>query len=348
MPALGPLVATYAGGAAAGLAARLLHVPLPWLLGPLFFTGIWSALRGGRPVIPGARQAGQAIVGSALGLYFTREVVAAMAEALPWMLVSAVATIATGLAGAAFLRAWARLDPATAFYASVPGGAAEMAVFGERDGGDPAVIALSQALRVAAVVSLYPFALAAVGASGTEPWVGPAADGGPTGLVRLLAVSFGAGGLTALLRIPNGWLLGPLAGSAALTAAGLGAGAFPRGLVDFAQVLMGCALGSRFDRSLLRSARVLLPSLIASALQGMVLLAAFSALLSVLWRHAFFTILLATAPGGIAEMCLTARQLHLGVPVVTAFHVVRLLVVLLASPIVFRAAKKPTEAPSRW
>jgi uncharacterized membrane protein AbrB (regulator of aidB expression) len=41
------------------------------------------------------------------------------------------------------------------------------------------------------------------------------------------------------------------------------------------------------------------------------------------------TMILATSPGGIAEMSLTARVLHLGVPVVTAFHVSRMVIVVL-------------------
>lgn len=46
------------------------------------------------------------------------------------------------------------------------------------------------------------------------------------------------------------------------------------------------------------------------------------------------TAILATSPGGIAEMSLTARNLHLGVPIVTAFHVSRMVaVVLLIGPL---------------
>jgi uncharacterized membrane protein AbrB (regulator of aidB expression) len=38
---------------------------------------------------------------------------------------------------------------------------------------------------------------------------------------------------------------------------------------------------------------------------------------------------LGTSPGGIAEMSITAKVLQLGVPVVTAFQVCRLVAVLL-------------------
>ena len=39
--------------------------------------------------------------------------------------------------------------------------------------------------------------------------------------------------------------------------------------------------------------------------------------------------ILAASPGGIAEMSITAKVLQLGVPVVTAFQVCRLVAVLL-------------------
>jgi uncharacterized membrane protein AbrB (regulator of aidB expression) len=48
------------------------------------------------------------------------------------------------------------------------------------------------------------------------------------------------------------------------------------------------------------------------------------------------TAILATAPGGIAEMSLTAKTLQLGVPVVTAFHVTRLVTLVLTIGPLFR------------
>jgi uncharacterized membrane protein AbrB (regulator of aidB expression) len=41
------------------------------------------------------------------------------------------------------------------------------------------------------------------------------------------------------------------------------------------------------------------------------------------------TLILGTSPGGIAEMAITAKVLQLGVPVVTAFQVCRLVAVLM-------------------
>ncbi|MFY9512197.1 MAG: AbrB family transcriptional regulator, partial [Rubrivivax sp.] len=48
------------------------------------------------------------------------------------------------------------------------------------------------------------------------------------------------------------------------------------------------------------------------------------------------TAVLATAPGGIAEMAITAKVLQLGVPVVTAFQVLRYVAVLTLTPLLFK------------
>ena len=51
------------------------------------------------------------------------------------------------------------------------------------------------------------------------------------------------------------------------------------------------------------------------------------------------TLVLATAPGGIAEMCITAKVLQLGVPLVTAAHVTRVVVLITTTGPTFRAVR---------
>ena len=57
------------------------------------------------------------------------------------------------------------------------------------------------------------------------------------------------------------------------------------------------------------------------------------------------TLVLGMAPGGIAEMCITAKVLQLGVPLVTAFHVTRVVVLLLLTAPLFARARA-CRAPS--
>jgi hypothetical protein len=62
------------------------------------------------------------------------------------------------------------------------------------------------------------------------------------------------------------------------------------------------------------------------------------------------TLVLATAPGGIAEMSITAKVLELGVPVVTAFHVTRVVLLLTCTAPIFvwlrrRRRARPSPLP---
>jgi len=52
------------------------------------------------------------------------------------------------------------------------------------------------------------------------------------------------------------------------------------------------------------------------------------------------TAILATSPGGIAEMSLTAKTLQLGVPIVTAFHVIRMVALVLLIGPLFRLLRR--------
>lgn len=51
--------------------------------------------------------------------------------------------------------------------------------------------------------------------------------------------------------------------------------------------------------------------------------------------------LLGTSPGGIAEMAITAKVLQLGVPLVTAFQVCRLIAVLTVVAPLYRLLYPP-------
>ena len=45
--------------------------------------------------------------------------------------------------------------------------------------------------------------------------------------------------------------------------------------------------------------------------------------------------LMATAPGGLAEMTILAQALEVGVPLVVAFHLFRVLVVNMGTPYIY-------------
>jgi Transition state regulatory protein AbrB len=64
-------------------------------------------------------------------------------------------------------------------------------------------------------------------------------------------VTAAAGLLLTRLNVPNAFVLGALVVTIPLSIAGVTASAMPRVLLNGAQLLLGCALGSRFNRSFL-------------------------------------------------------------------------------------------------
>jgi uncharacterized protein len=330
---VGRWAASLAGGAAAGWLMRVLHLPLPWLIGPLL---AMAALRlAGAPAepVPGGRQAGQVVIGVAVGLYFTAEVLGELAGHAAAMLLTCCATLLLGALTALILTRLGGVDLKTAYFCAMPAGAAEMAVLGDRHGAAPAPIALAQSLRIAAIVLTVPPAVSALGggvrladapSSGAVVW--------PL-LLAMLAAAAVVSWLFTRLRLNNAWLLGSLATGIAIAALALLLSAVPVSLVAAAQVMLGIALGARFDRAFLAAAPRFSLAALLCALIMVALCAAMGAVLARLLHIEPAAAILATAPGSIGEMAVTARVLGVAVPIVTAFQLVRILiVVLLAGP----------------
>jgi membrane AbrB-like protein len=139
----------------------------------------------------------------------------------------------------------------------------------------------------------------------------------------------------------NPWFMGALFASMGVTMAGLEWSAMPRELTNAAQLVIGVSLGVRFRREFLHAAPRWLLDVALGTIAMVLLCAGFACALSWATRLHPATLVLGTSPGGIAEMAITAKVLQLGVPVVTAFQVCRLVAVLvLIEPIYRRTLKK--------
>ncbi len=327
--------------AAAQLCAWL-HTPIPWMLGPLLATAVASVL--GAPTRSAAllRNGGQWVIGAALGLYFTPQV-SALVISLWWAIVLAVlwALALGGLFGLWLQRQHAaelaHLPPgawrATSYFASAIGGASEMTLLAERHGARTDLVAAAHSVRLVIVVVSVPFAMQwaqhhwglqvdARLLPGTQVAHWP-------GLLWLALATAGGAMLMTWLKRTNPWFMGALLASMVLTLSGVNWSAVPTGLSNAAQLVIGVSLGVRFRREFVHTA----PRWLASAATGTVAMMALSLGFGLLLASATglhpATLILGTSPGGIAEMAITAKVLQLGVPVVTAFQVCRLVAVLI-------------------
>ncbi|MGH8705761.1 MAG: AbrB family transcriptional regulator [Burkholderiales bacterium] len=326
--------------AAGGVLCTWLGTPLPWMVGPMLAMAACN-FGGARLRTPrGGRQVGQLVIGTALGLYFTPAVAREVLSYWPLLLGAALFAIVLAWGCGWFVARTTDTDRTTAFFASVPGGAAEMAALGERFGARVDRVALAQSLRILAVVIVVPFALSYSGAHGADAYRPAPVALDWAKLALLLAIAAAAGGALALARAPNAFMFGPLFAAIALTASELQLSSVPNWASNLAQLLIGCALGSRFERQFLKSLARYAGAVLASIVLAILLAAAFGAALAWLSGLSVPSLVLATAPGGIAEMCITAKVLQLGVPLVTAAHVTRVVVLIAATVPIFRLARR--------
>ena len=316
-----------------------LRTPLPWMIGPLVVMAACNFSGARLRSVPGSRQLGQLIIGTALGLYFTPVVARQVVSSWPLLLVAALFAIVLAWACGWFLSRVTGTDRTTAFFASVPGGAAEMAVLGERFGARVDRVVFAQSMRVLVVVIAVPFALTYSGVHGADLYSPAPVPLDWTKLALLLGLAAVAGTLVTMAGMPNSYMFGPLLVSIALTSNELQLSSIPTGITNFGQLMLGCALASRFEREFLRGLGGYAGAVLASIVLAMLLAAAFSAGLARLTGLPVPSLVLATAPGGIAEMCITAKVLRLGVPLVTAAHVTRVLILINATAPLFRVAK---------
>ena len=312
-----------------------LHAPLPWLIGPLVAVALVSMLNGRIASPPGARQLGQWAIGVALGLYFSPDVVREVVRLAPWLALAVIFAVVLGAAGSWVLARATRADDTTAFFAMAIGGASEMAAQAQRHGGRVDRVAAAHSLRIMLVVLIVPLLFNWLDVHGLDPYVPLARTFDPVGFAVLVAVTLGAAVAMERFGSPNSWMLGPLLAAAVITGTGYTFSALPGAVVNAGQLLIGISLGRHFTPEFFRAAPRFLAVVALITLGYLAVSAVFGFVLARGAGLHWSTAVVATTPGGIGEMALTAKALKLGVPIVTAFHAIRMAAVVLTAGVVY-------------
>ena len=317
-----------------------LKTPLPWMIGPLVAMAICNFSGARLDAPPLGRELGQFFVAIALGLYFTPAVAREVLGHAPVLITAAFGSILIGYIASRVLMSLTRVDDATAFFSSVPGGATEMANLGDRFGAAVDKVAVAHSLRIFLVVCTIPVWMTIADVHGGDLYRPVLIPFNWLGLLQLFAIAAAGGIVLSWIRFPNAWMMGPLIAMIVTTASGLAFSSMSGALTNAGQVLLGCALGARFSRQFLSDA----PRFVSVVLICIVLMMGLSAAMA--WglssAAGIFlpSMILAAAPGGIAEMSITARALQLGVALVTAAHVLRVLIIVTLSLPMYRLSRR--------
>ena len=322
------LVLLFCLAAAAGWAFERLGSPLPWMIGPLVATALlfmWGRIKF---TVPNRiRPFGQVVIACQVGLTFSPAAFELLLALAPVIVSTALMTGVVIFCTSILLSRMSGLTLVQAFLAGVPTSPVEAASMALQAGVDPMPVILSQTLRMSAVVLIVPFALYAV-----EGW--PTINRMPVSIEAfdvmqvLLLAAIGLAGMLIFrkLRIPNPNFLGPLTFAAILAVLGVAPSPFPLFILALAQVVLGTWLGSTFRRELLISARKLVLACALSTLLVLGLCSVGAILIALLTGIDWHTMVLGAAPGGVAEMALTAKFLGQNVALITAFHLTRIFI----------------------
>lgn len=332
-----PLVYALGVAGVGVLVFAFLRLPLPFLLGPMFACLV--AALAGVPMkgLPSVSQAMRTILGLAVGLSITPELIGRLGAMAASVAMVPVFVMLIGLVGVPYFRRVCGLDPATSYFAAMPGGLQDMILFGREAGGDVRALALIHVTRVLVIVAIVPpIMVFGFGISLDQP-PGAPASAIPWQELALMVVAAGVGWQVAeRVGLFGAAILGPMAAGALFSLTGLIGNRPPAEAIELAQFFLGLGVGIAYvGITVAELRRLVLASLGFCALL---------AVLSLLFAEAVFLLgiaprvdaLLSFAPGGQAEMVVLAIVAGTDVAYVVTHHLVRLIVVIVGAPVAAR------------
>lgn len=319
----------------------MLGAPLPWLLGALFVAT--AASLAGLPVsVPsGLRNLMLAVLGVVVGSGYSPD---RLGGAMGWLPTLAGVALYVAMAGGLGYLLLRRVgfDAPSAFFGAMPGGISEMVFLSGAFDGDMRTVALIHAIRILVTVTLVAawtaLAMPAGAAHGAVSEVGSAVVSlrDAAGFVMAAASGAAAG---RILRLPAGFLLGPMFATALAQFFGLIAARPPAEVAAVAQIAIGAAIGCRF-------AGVRVDEMLRAGAAGGAVTALLAActLIAVLALGRVSDVdggalLLAFAPAGIAEMTAISATLELEPSFVAVHHLWRVLLIVSVAPLVYRTVR---------
>ncbi|ASM74982.1 MULTISPECIES: AbrB family transcriptional regulator [Roseobacteraceae] len=330
-----PLVALILGGAGAAMAV-LVHLPLAMVTGPLIVLALFT-MRGGRvfgqaPTLPSwLSLVVLPVIGLAIGSSLTPEVLISAKRWWPSLLSMLLFIPLVHYLGFVLFRHVGRLDPATSYFAAVPGGLMEVLLLAEETDAHAGTVLTLQFLRIVLCVLLVPLGFSLMGADLLPVSTSAMSQRFPTliEVTMMIACAAAGVGVGKLLRFPAAVVTGPMLCFGALQLWGITDAAPPPLSLAVTQLIMGSLLGLRFTGLPMRQFVVAIQLALANLAITMTLAVGFAFLFHGLVAEPVEALVLAYAPGGLAEMSLVAASLHIGLLYVSVHHLLRIILAIL-------------------
>ena len=318
----------------AGWVFSIIGIPLPWTLGPLvtviilenyFKREVFWQVR--------FRSIGMLFLGYVMGSPFNMETCIYILEHLEIILLMTFVTIIVSLLGGVIVNRFTGVSLATSLIGSIPGGLSQMAIVSEEiKESDPTAVILMQTVRVLTTVSVIPF-LVLYGLSSSFESVARSVYPFVLNDIPQLGIFAVVIGLTSYLTqrfsIPGRYIVVPIIVTAILIICGVKAPPMPSVVTAVAQILVGIGMGKSINLFSLSNWKKIVGLNFLNVLVVIGILFSIDYFYTKLYNLDLITMFISTAPGGIAEMGLTAMMVHADLAMVISFQLFRMLFVLL-------------------
>ncbi|MEK4078693.1 AbrB family transcriptional regulator [Solibacillus sp. FSL K6-1126] len=310
-----------------GYIFSLLHIPIPWMLGPIVIVMLAQFIYKGPLKWSGQmRDAGVVIVGTVIGIQFNTNLFGMIGSIIFYMLLLNVILIG-GSIGIAYLTSrWAKIPMKAAILGAIPGGLGQIVIFAEEEKVEEiGIISYFQVIRLLLVVVFVPFIVAGQVISK------PPADAKLTiSLILLIVLAWACSHLMKRIHLPVAFFITPIILLITLQlTTPLVMPQVPGIVMDVAQLLIGAHIGLMLKPHMIKLPVRVLVGGIFSALALIALTFGSSFLMSLALDTTFSTSFLSTAPGGLDQMVLLADAVNAEVSLVSMFQTFRLLFIFL-------------------
>jgi hypothetical protein len=339
MPSLFPTLLTILIAALGGLLATALNLPAGWLMGGALAVTV-AAMSGVPIALPGrVRDVAFVLIGMSMGASVASDSLTLLRSWPISLLGLAIELVVIVTLTGWMLTKLFRLDPGTAYLSSFPGHLSFVMSIASAGVGNARQIVIIQVIRIFMLTIVVPLGSVFLPIDHFPP---PA----PTSFLSVWELLALAAGCVAVglvfnwLKVPAGLVLGSMAAATAAKLGGLYTGSMPGPLVIGTFILTGALIGSRFagiTRSEFLTAAK--GGVIATGMTvGIVTFVAW--LVSLLVDMPYGQLWLGLSPGALEGMGALGIALGYDTAFIAAHHVIRLLMLSFAIPLVVLVIKR--------
>ena len=323
------------------IVADYLNLPLAWFLGPMLATSI-GALVGLKIIIPKIVLSSiLVLLGLYIGNYIDKDLFSQIHEWVFTSLIMFAYIILSISIVSIYLQKFSKYEKKTSIFSAAPGALGPLMILAEDAKTDLSQVATSHLIRLIIIITVFPFI------------VNSFYDVESVNISEEIITSQNFYHLMILIissvililffekiKVPAALLTGTLVASGLLQITEVASYQISPDIIDYCLLILGSSVGCRFaDKTFGEIGRNALHSFVATFL--LVVLGVGAAVIAgMVIDKNFFTLLLSYCPGGIYEVAVIAIFFDLDPEFVSFHHIIRLLMILFAVPIMLKIISK--------